>query len=175
MHAWRAARLFDVLAAAEHDRVRPVRRRTVQSIVDDLVEGFAPEARLTGVRLQAKVSDPAASVTTDYDDLFVSLVAGVLATVPMVEHEDDPVVAIRVTQGEGATLVDVAQGSVRVPPVVARRFFDDAFCERPGGWIGVLAARAIAQIAKRRGGRAVFELAGSGAGVLRITLPQEKV
>ena len=86
-HAWRASRLLDALDLIANICERPSRGRSLASIVDQVIDGFGPECRLSGVTLRAQIDSAPAVFLNDYP-VFTGLSGAVLAMLPLVEHAD---------------------------------------------------------------------------------------
>jgi hypothetical protein len=166
-HAWRASRLIDALDLIENACERPTRGRSLSGIVDQVIEGFGPECRLSGVTMRAQIDSMPALFLNDYE-VFVGLSGAVLAMLPLVEKAEQPTITIKVSTALDAVLVEISQASVPVPVGLARRFFEDASSDRAGGWSAVVGAMALKAIAERHGVAATFEAGTQSGASIRV-------
>ena len=170
-HAWRAARLLDALDAIANAPERSSRVRSVSSIVEQVIEGFGAESRLNGVTIRAHLADGVSWMMLQEHEALVGLSSAVLATLPLLEHVEQPTIAIRVaaTHPDLVTLA-VAQTAVPVPLALARRFFDEMSNDRAGGWCAVASALAVKVVAERHGGTATFDVRPNGDASFKMQL-----
>jgi len=158
-HAWRAARLLGALDLVANAPFAPRRERALATIVDEVIEGFLPESRLSGITIRAEMREDLSSSGLNDGQLVAGVAGALLATLPLVEDAVRPTVTIRTSSpAAGAIAIEVTQTNARVAQRLVDRFFDDdPSAGRPGGYgsaIGALAAKALAE---RHGGQATFE------------------
>ena len=171
-HAWRAARLNDILNVLTHVPARPCRRRSLSSVVVQVMDGFAPECRMTGVTLGCQITEATSSVQVSDDDLFVGLVGAVCATLPLVEKLSQPTLSVKLTvTPAGAVSLDTVLGPGAVASTLVARFFDLTSSDRPGGWSAAAGAAAARAVATCHGGSATFGVNADGTGVLQMRFP----
>jgi ParB/RepB/Spo0J family partition protein len=173
-HAWRAAVLLEALDAATKPSAHPVRPRALASAIDQVVDGFAAEGRLSGVDVRGRAEGAAAGLAIDSHDVSLTLSIGVLALLPIVEHArvDRPAIIVTGSSGAGgAARFVITQNVAPVPHALAERFFDDAHSERAGGWCAVACALAVKARAERGGGTAAFDVDSQGHSSLTIQYP----
>jgi hypothetical protein len=169
-HAWRAARLIDasdIIAAVPF----PVRReRALASIVDEVIDGFAPECALNGVVLQAQIRDDVSSSGLNDGELLAAVAAGIVAVLPLVERTVRPTIVVKASNTtNGALMLSLSQSGAPVAERTARGFFEAAdAASGPGGAAAATCARAVKALAERRGGTASFDLAPNGATLTMI-------
>lgn len=172
-HAWRAARLIDTLDLAAGTPFPVRRQRALASIVDEVIDGFAPECAANGVVLRAQMRDDVSTSGLNDRELFAALSAAVIAMLPLVERAVRPTIVVKASNTpSGALVLAVSQSDAPVSDRVARAFFDqpDTAMSQPApGHAAAAAARAVRAVAERHGGSASFDAAASGA-VLTITL-----
>jgi hypothetical protein len=168
-HAWRAARLSGALEAIANATPRPARDRTLAAIIDDVVAGFAAEARLSGVVLRAESRDGLSTSGINDGQLMEALAGAVIAVLPLVERAARPTVVIQSSSpGPGCIALDVIQADAPVASHLARHFFDsDLAADRPGGHEAAVGAMAAKSVAERYGGRATLDAIEHGS---RLTL-----
>lgn len=173
-HAWRAARLIDALDALDKRPARGARMRSLTSVIDRIVDGFAAEGRLNAVDVRARFDGAAAGAMVDDHEVSVVVSSGVLGMLPTVDQADMDRPAIVVTASGGAdssVRMAIAQTAAPTPPALAARFFDEAYSDRVGGWCAVACARAVKAVAERAGGSASFEVDSQGHSSLVVQLP----
>lgn len=167
-HGWRAARLVDVMDVLAHSPAPSRRQQPLPGIVEKVVDGFRPEARLSQVTLRVEIADGASSRTLIERDVVAGLAGAVMAMLPLAEQSDESAITLRVgAPGERSIAVDVVASSAQVGAAAASRFFDSSSGERPGGWCAVAGALAARACAERHGGEATLNAHGDP--FLRIT------
>jgi hypothetical protein len=173
-HSWRAARLTEIVDAIA-GAARPAgRARSLGTVIDRVVDGFASEGRLNGAGVCAGVEGAAAAVMVDEQDVSLIVSSGVLATIPIVEQSpaDRPAVLVRaVAAAPGSVRISIDQDAAQVPAWLAGRFFDETSSDRPGGWCAVACAVALEAAAERAGGTAAFRVDANGHSSLTVQFP----
>jgi hypothetical protein len=175
-HAWRAALLIEALGAGatpQHS-ARMGRTRSLASAIDHVVDGFAAEARLSGVDVRGRIEGAAAGVAVNGPGVSLIVSSGVLAMLPIVDHApvDRPAIVITGSSAApGFVRLVVAQSVALVPATLAARFFDDAYSDRIGGWCALACALAVKALAERTGGAAAFDVDAQGHSALTIQYP----
>jgi len=173
-HAWRAAQL---LAAAEvvcsSAGVSPAgglapashAERALATIVDEVIDGFSPEARLGGILLRADIREALSSSGLNNRQVLTGLSGALLATLPLVEHAVRPAVIVKASStGAAGVLVEVIQTDVPVDPRLVKQFFqENAPVDRPGGYAAALGAMAAKTVAEQHSGDALFEALDHGS------------
>jgi len=169
-HAWRAARLIDALEILEGAPFPVRRERALASIVDDVIDGFAPECALNGVMLQAQIRDDVSSSGLNDRELLGAVACGVIAMLPLVERAVRPTIVVKASNTtNGALMLSLSQSDAPVNERIARGFFDSAdAASLPGGAAPATCARAVKALAERHGGTASFELHPNGAALTMI-------
>jgi ParB/RepB/Spo0J family partition protein len=170
-HAWRAARLLDVLDAAELRLDRTARRSPLVTVIERVVGGFANEARLSGVDVSARVKRKAAGTTVDDRDLSLIVSSGVLATMSLVDqtHVDRPAILVSASKtAEARVRLVIEQTCAHAPAALAGRFFDEGYGDRAGGWVAVACALAVQTAAERLGASAACTVDSNGHTSLAI-------
>ena len=172
-HAWRAAQLLaaaDLLStsvASSAGSASPT-DRALATIVDEVINGFAPEARLGGIDLCVDIREALTSSGLNHRQLFAGLIGALMATLPLVEQTVEGAVTIKASGAGGGVLFEVIQTDVPVDPRLMKRFFqDDASLDRPGGYAATLGALVVKAVAGQHGGDAAFEAIDHGS---RLTM-----
>jgi hypothetical protein len=171
-HAWRAARLSDVLDLLTGAPPPQGRDRSVGAIVDDVVEGFAPEGRLNQFSVTSQIRDDVSSKGLNAHDVSAGLAAALFAMLPLLEQTEHPALTVKAGAGGPSSVVlEVSQSDSPVSAGFAQHFFDDdAPTIRPGGYAAVAGALAVKALAERGGGTAAFEAQPQGGCALKLTL-----
>jgi hypothetical protein len=164
-HAWRAARLMDARNLIVDEPCAPPRERSIASILDEVVEGFATECRLSGITIRADVREPLSSAGLHDNQLAAGVCGALLAVLPLVEHAVSPSIVIKAsTSNSQAVAVDVVQTSTPIAQHVADSFFTADRRGDEAAKIGALAAKALADA---HDGLATFETLPHGS---RLTI-----
>jgi len=143
----------------------PTRERPLAAVVDEVVAGFATEARLGGFTVRAEFPSGAASSAINGHDIVAGLSGALIATIPLVESAADGAIGVTVSAaGDGSTIFLVTPGPASIPNGVAHRFFDESSSDRPGGWCAVAGALAAKAFAERHRGNASCEIGSDGRG-----------
>jgi hypothetical protein len=170
--AWRASwqlAASEILDDLHEWRFRPLH---LGSLVRQASDGFASECRLRSVGLRLTLVDGDASAEFDEDAIICAVTGAVVATADLVGGGDAPEVAVTLRRwNSDALAVEIAQDVVSPPPIVAERFFDSAWLERPGGWTATMGATVAQIVAERHGGEAVFLADGHGSTVRLVLKP----
>lgn len=172
-HAWRAAQLLaaaDLLStsvASSEGSATPT-DRALATIVDEVINGFAPEARLGGIDLRVDIREALTSSGLNHRQLFAGLIGALMATLPLVEQTVEGAVTIKASGAGGGVLFEVIQTDVPIDPRLMKRFFqDDPSLDRPGGYAATLGALVVKAVAGQHGGEAAIEAIDHGS---RLTM-----
>jgi hypothetical protein len=174
VHTARATWLINASRFVDAEQPQPDRRRPLGTVIDDLVEQFAPEGRLSGIMLRARVDDRAYSTRFDAHALSVGLTGALVALLPFVDVDDEPALNVSASRSPSSCTVDVVCRSTKLDATSGERFFDGTWTMRPGGWPAVLGVRALKRAADHHGGTVVCEVR-PGDVRLRLTLPESGV
>jgi hypothetical protein len=171
-HTWRASRLLDALELIANRPPLPTRERPLAAVVDEVVAGFATEARLAGFSIRAEFVSGASSSSLNGHDVIAGLSGALLATIPLVESQHAGTIVVSIsTAVDGSTVFQVIPGPAPVAGGLAHRFFDESSGDRPGGWSATAGAVATKAFAERHRGNASFDVGSDGRGSLRIRVP----
>lgn len=167
-HAWRADRLIAALELIAHATFPSQRQRAFATTIDEVIDGFGPELRLSGVTIRAEIGDVAMTGLHEAE-LAIGLAGAFIATLPLVEHGDRPALLVRAANtASGSVVVQVIQSDASVSErLIADFFADDPSTDRPGGYAAAIGALAAKALAERHGGDATIELVDHGS---RLTL-----
>ena len=169
--AWRASWLINAqttLSASRPGRFQP---RRLGVVLARLVDGFAPESRLTGVDLQLLLPDWNVQANLDEDALVTGLTGAIIATLGVMGQPRGAVITVMAAPpGAGEVTIDVAQEMVAPGADGVGRFFDPLWRDRPGGPAAAIGAWAARAAAVRHGGDATL-VSNEGRGTtVRMTL-----
>lgn len=170
-HAWRASRLNDALDLVTNAALRPTRHRALATIVDELIEGFAPESRLNGVTMQAQIGEGLSSSGLNDHELFAGLSGALLSVLPFAEEAEQSTIFIRAhAADQGSLVIEIVQPHASITASAARRFFDETADMRAGGTGAILGSLAAKTLAERYGGTAKIEPTPPGGHTLRLAV-----
>ncbi len=167
--SWRASWLVRGRALLDGANRADLRVRRLGDVLRSVVDGFAPESRLSGIALQASVPDWNLSVEVDEPLLVAGLTGAVVATVGLLGASEGAVITLMSGGGSGVT-VDVAQDAVAMPATMADWFFDTDRQDRPGGAVAAFGAMVARIAARRHGGDAAFLPNEDGGTIVRLTI-----
>lgn len=166
-HAWRASRLIAALDLVSNGSF-PSRMKALSSIVDEVIDGFAAECRLTGAIIRSEADDERSAVRLNNGKAVAGLSGALLAILPLVEHVERPIIVIGAGRSESALTITVTQQDAPVSPRIVDHFFElDTPADRPGGYAAAVGALAAKALAERHRGSAAFETVEGGA---RLTM-----
>lgn len=177
-HAWRAAQLLaatDLISPSSvtaNTALTHPAERALTTIVDEVIDGFGPETRLSGIVLRADVREVLSSSGLNHRQVMSGLIGALLATLPLVEHAVRPTVTIRAS-GTGATgvLLEILQTDALVEPRLVKQFFqEDPSIDRPGGYAATLGSLVAKAVAEQHGGNATFEALDHGSRFTMLVL-----
>jgi len=172
---WRAAwmlRANTIVDGAHRQHIRP---RPLGYVLGQVRTGFAPEGRLTGVRLEVHASDWEAVVAIDEASVIAAITGGLLTTIGLVGQSEGTVVKVAAIAAAGELrAVEISQDEVSVGSQVMR-FFDGSWTDRPGGWTAALGARVARVVSEQHGGEAVFVAGEPSGSILRLTFSRAPV
>jgi ParB/RepB/Spo0J family partition protein len=171
-NAWRASRLIAALDLVSNAPVPP-RVRALSSIIDDAIEGFAAECRLTGTVVRADANDERWTIRLNAAEGLAGLSGALIATLALVEHADRPIIVIGSTRSEsGSLILHVTQQEVVISKRAIEQFFDlESASERPGGHAAAIGALAAKTFARRRRGDATIEAIEGGSRLTMVIVP----
>jgi hypothetical protein len=174
-NAWRASRLIAALDLVSNASFSS-KVRTLSSIVDEVIEGFAAECRLTGATIRAEAVDEHWSVRLNGAEAVAGLSGALLATLALVEHAQNPIIVVSVGRSDSGALtpltIDVAQKDAPLSRRAAEHFFDlEAQTDRPGGYAAAIGALAARTLAERHRGHASLEAIEGGSRLTMTLVP----
>jgi hypothetical protein len=155
----RAGRLVRCLTAIGQDPSLAEADVSLASTFEQVVDGFAPERRLSGTAVTVDVADGPFQMRGDPEWLAVGLAGALGGMLALVHGAKAPAIGVRLsTSGTRSSLmIEITQQAVTVPAWALGRFFDLTWTDRPGGYQAAAeftAARKIAEL--HRGGAEVI-------------------
>ena len=155
----RAGRLVRCLTAISQDPSLSESDVSLSSALEQVVDGFAPERRLSGATIGLDLADGPFQLRGDPEWLAVGLAGALGGMLALVQGAKAPVLSVRLsTSGTRASLMlEITQQAVTVPAWALGRFFDLTWSDRPGGYqaaVEFAAARKVAEL--HRGGAEVI-------------------
>lgn len=151
----RATRLVRCLSALTADVPLAVVDVSLAAAVDQALEGFAAERRLSGVTVTVERGEGPFQVRADPDWLAAALSAAIGGMLALVQTARTPALAVRVGRASARGLsVEIGQQAVNVPAWAMGRFFEAAWTDRPGGYQAGVELAAARRLAERHAGSA---------------------
>ena len=147
-------------------------RVNVGTVLEQVFRATEPERRLAEVKLSASLAQASVIVRVD-ERLLIMAVGGVLvlqALLALVSEVTPATIHCSVGSRSGAVVVELSQESVIVPPSLMKRFFDETWHGRPGGYGATVALAAAQRVFELHGGGSKVESDGRGCRVA-LTLP----
>jgi hypothetical protein len=155
----RAGRLVRCLTAIAQDPSLSEVELSLSAAFGQVVDGFAPERRLSGATVAVDATDGPFQMRGDPEWLTVGLAGALGGMLALVNGAKAPALQVRLsTSGTRASLMlEIAPQAVTVPAWALGRFFDLTWTDRPGGYQAAAefaAARKVAEV--HRGGAEVI-------------------
>lgn len=170
--AWRTAWLARAAAFVAGQRRPTGRVRAVTSIIERVTHGFAPDLRLSGVRLRTAITTPS-EVAVDETVGELTLTGAMLATLSLLQAEEDSILELRAGAPESrAVVVDVVQHRVPIAHQWARDFADTSAPAQGKSLIGLVASLIRAVSAQDQASVELVQDHQPGS-LLRCSLPIE--
>ena len=166
----RATRLVRSLTALTSDITLSTVEVSLATALDQALESFAAERRLSGVAMTVERSEGPFALRADPDWLPAALSAAVGGMLALVQGARTPALAIRLsaTASNASLTIEISQQSVNVPVWALPKFFDTAWTDRPGGYQAGVEFAAARRLAERHGGGA--EVVPAERGGCRLVL-----
>ena len=173
VHTTRAQWLIKATDFVAAPKRKTEHRQTVGTLIDDLVTQFAPESRVSGVSLRARIDDRAYTERLDGNAFSIGLLGAIVAFLPFVAVENNGAVTITAARQAESLMIDIGQTPTLMDAGLGRSFFDVAWTTRPGGWPALLGVLALKKAVESHGGSVVCEADASQARI-RITLFEKR-
>ena len=169
--AWRtlwSAQLASLLAAPP---AADVRRRPLAAVVDDVLQHFEPECRLSRLRLSARYHG-GASLEVDGAMIGFALTGAIIITMSLLDRCVEPTVEVHSHRlGDGGVWLEVVQRHCLIAKEAVAQFSTRAF-SAPGSGGLALGAMALAHATAAYGGAAELIATPDPGSSLRLTFPQ---
>jgi hypothetical protein len=170
--AWRAlwsAKLAAVLAAAPNPHVR---RRPLAAVVDEVLLRFAPECRLSHLRLSARYHG-GASAEVDDGLIGFALTGAIIMTISLLDQSAEPALEVHCHRlGDQGVWLEVVQHHSLVPKETVAQFSSRAFSAPAAPGSVALGAIALAHATAAHGGAAELVVTADPGSSLHLTFPQ---
>jgi hypothetical protein len=168
--AWRAAWLLGAIGILEGGLQPRFKARRLGLLLSQVRDGLGAECRLSRVGLETWASDWDAAVDVDERLVISGVTSAVLATLAQIDQSDWSVVRVAAHADGGLlTRIEITQEEVSVDEDTRRRFFDQSWTTRPGGWTAAVAAATARAVALLHGGEAALESSGRRGSRLTLT------
>jgi hypothetical protein len=168
---WRTLWLANATSFLATGQCQEDARKPLQTVIDDIIQCFEPECRLSGLRFA--VEHAAVATPVDRGLVGLALAGAIIVTLSFLEDAEDPFIQVESRSfADGGFALEIKQRGSLVPREIAERFSTHAFSARGAGVVG-LAAIALSHATAMYGGAAQL-IAGDDVDgtVLRLTFPQ---
>jgi hypothetical protein len=166
--SWRTLWLAGAAALIAGREVHKGRERSLAAIVDDVVEEFEPECRLSRARILVSHLG-AALPRVPEGSMRLALTGAIFVTLALVDSRVEPTVEIHCqTTGDRAFTVDVVQRQVAISKEVAERFSSHSASDRLSGTAGV-GALVLSRVTGAFRGTSELLVTGEPGSTLRMT------
>jgi ParB-like nuclease family protein len=165
---WRALWLANVASFLSGGKYPEGRIRPLPVVVDDIVERFEPECRLSRLRFTVLHSGAAAPHVGDGPVGF-ALTSAIIVTLALLDPGAEPALDIHTqTLGESGFVIEVAQRHSFVPRETAERISNQALSAPAAGNTG-LGALALSHVTALYGGASELAVTDEPGSTLRLT------
>jgi len=167
---WRTLWLANVTAYLSTGRSPEEGSTTLSAAIDEVVQSFEPECRLSQLRIAATHGDVRATV--DRGLMVMALTGALIVTLSFLEQTAEPHVDVRSAPiGDAGFALEIRQQQAVVPHYMADRFSSQAFSARGAGAFG-LAAIALSHATAMYGGASELVVSDDAEGTtVRLTFP----
>jgi hypothetical protein len=167
---WRTLWLANVTAFLSTGRSPEEGSKTLSSVIDEVVQSFEPECRLSQLRI-AVTHGSDVRTTVDRGLMVMALTGAVIVTLSFLEQTAEPHVDVRSKPLGGGFALEIGQHQTVVPHYMADRFSSQAFSARGAGAFG-LAAIALSHATAMYGGASELVVSDDADGTtVRLTFP----
>jgi hypothetical protein len=168
---WRALWLANVASFLSGGKYPEGRSRPLPVVVDDIVERFDPECRLSRLRFTVHHQGVPAPHVAD-GPVGLAVTSAIIVTLALLEAGAEPALEIQSQRlGERGFVVEVVQRHSLVPKDAAERFSNQALSAPAPGNIG-LGALALSHLTAPSGGASELLVTEEPGSTLRLTFPQ---
>jgi ParB/RepB/Spo0J family partition protein len=171
--AWRASCMLQATRVIRQELPYAKTETPVSSIIDRVVQSFAPERRLHLVGFDVKIDSGSGLGVLGDPHLLVGAISGaVIATLALLEGARGAHLTIAAAvDSTQAIAFTVSQTSVAAPEEWVERALDPAWLDRPGGVPAAVLMAALRMTAEAHGGSALVVPADRGT-TITITVPR---
>lgn len=167
---WRTLWLANVASFLSSGKYAEGRPRPLSAIVDDIVERFEPEGRLSRLRFAVRHHGQSAPQVGDSVVGF-ALTGAIIVTLSLLEPVPDPVVEVHThSVGDRGFMLEVVQRHSSVPKETAERFSNQAVLAPAAGHVG-LGAIALSHVTAAYSGASELLVTDEPGSILRLTFP----
>ncbi len=167
---WRTLWLANVASFLSSGKCAEGRPRPLSAIVDDIVERFEPEGRLSRLRFTVRHHGQSAPHVGDTVVGF-ALTGAIVVTLSLLEQVADPVVEIHThSVGERGFMLEVVQHHSVVPAEAAERFSNLAVLAPAAGNVG-LGAIVLSHVTAAYSGASELLVTDEPGSTVRLTFP----
>ena len=167
---WRTLWLANVASFLSSGRCPEGRPRPLSAIVDDVLERFEPESRLSRLRFAVRHHGHSAPHVSDSLVGF-ALTGAIIVTLSLFEVVADPAVEVHThSVGDRGFMLEVVQRHSVVAKDVAARFSNEAMLAPVAGHVG-LGAMALSHVTAAYSGAAELLVTADPGSTLRLTFP----
>lgn len=171
--AHRARRLVQCLDTLTAEPTLSLTNQPLRIALDQALDAFGPERRLSGVQLHVEASEGLHDVSVDPEWFGVAISGMLGGMLALVQNTRMPVLQLRVsTASTGASvMLEIAQHVVTIPAWALGRFFDARWTERPGGYQAAVELAAAKRIVELHRGGVELVLGERGGCRLVLVMP----
>jgi hypothetical protein len=168
---WRTLWLANVAAFLSTGRSPEEGSKTLSSVIDEVVQNFEPECRLSRLRIAVTDGSDVRAIV-DRGLIAMALTGAMIVTLSFLEQTVEPHVDVRSEPlGEAGFALQIRQQQAIVPHYMADRFSSQAFSARGAGAFG-LAAMALSHATAMYGGSSELVVSDDAEGTtVRLTFP----
>ena len=167
---WRTLWMANVASFLSSGKCAEGRARPLSAIVDDIVERFEPEGRLSRLRFTVRHHGQSAPHVGDSVVGF-ALTGAIIVTLSLLEPVPDPVVEVQThSVGERGFMLEVVQRHSIVPKETAERFSNQAVLTPAAGNVG-LGAIALSHVTAAYSGASELLVTDEPGSTVRLTFP----
>lgn len=131
----RAKRLVQSLHVLAQEPALALAPVSAATVLEEVLEAYAPERRLGGVQVDVDVSEGPHTVEADPEWLAVGLSGAIGGVLAIVQNAKMPALHVRLTGAASgpSIMLEIVQHVVTIPARALGRFFDPGWTDRPGG------------------------------------------
>jgi hypothetical protein len=168
----RANRLVRCLDALANPPALSFSPHALRVVLDQTLEAFGPERRLSGIAMQIDPADSAPLVSIDAEWFGLALAGALGGMLSIVQTSRTPAMRIRVAASASRTTatIEFSQQVVPMAPAGLARFFDATWTDRAGGYQAAVELSAARLLVERHRGVAEVLVDAGGCRIV-LTVP----